>query len=92
MILDSFIRESTSNAKELKKAWLLNDTKEMHHYAHKMLPLFRSLQKKGIVEKLTILEREDNFKKMISRKEFHNLMKEIKATLNEAKSLLSKYE
>ena len=92
MILDSFIRESTSNAKELKKAWLLNDTKEMHHYAHKMLPLFRSLQKKGIVEKLTVLEREDNFKKMISRKEFHNLMKEIKATLNEAKDLLSKYE
>lgn len=92
MILDSFIRESTSNAKELKKAWLLNDTKEMHHYAHKMLPLFRSLQKKGIVEKLTVLEREDNFKKMISRKEFHTLMKEIKATLNEAKDLLSKYE
>ncbi len=92
MILDSFIRESTSNAKELKKAWILNDTKEMHHYAHKMLPLFRSLQKKGIVEKLTVLEREDNFKKMISRKEFHNLMKEIKATLNEAKDLLSKYE
>ncbi|MBO7427419.1 MAG: response regulator [Paludibacteraceae bacterium] len=92
MILDSFIRESTSNAKELKKAWLLNDTKEMHHYAHKMLPLFRSLQKKGIVEKLTVLEREDNFKKMISRKEFHTLMKDIKATLNEAKELMESYK
>ena len=92
MILDSFIRESTSNAKELKKAWLLNDTKEMHHYAHKMLPLFRSLQKKGIVEKLTILEREDNFKKMISRKDFHTLIKEIKATLNEANELMESYK
>ena len=92
MILDSFIRESTSNAKELKKAWLLNDTKEMHHYAHKMLPLFRSLQKKGIVEKLTVLEREDNFKKMISRKDFHTLIKEIKATLNEANELMGSYK
>jgi|GEM_PF-1873434 Signal transduction histidine kinase len=92
MILDSFIRESTSNAKELKKAWLLNDTNKMHHYAHKMLPLFRSLQKKGIVEKLTVLEKEDNFKKMISRKEFQTLTKEVKMTLNEAKDLLSKYE
>ena len=92
MILDSFIRESTSNAKELKKAWLLNDTKEMHHYAHKMLPLFRSLQKKGIVEKLTVLEKEDNFKKMISRKDFHTLIKEIKATLNEANELMESYK
>lgn len=92
MILDSFIRESTSNVKELKKAWLLNDTKEMHHYAHKMLPLFRSLQKKGIVEKLTVLEREDNFKKMISRKEFLTLTKEVKMTLNEARELMESYK
>lgn len=92
MILDSFIRESTSNAKELKKAWLLNDTTKIHHYAHKMLPLFRSLQKKGIVETLTVLEREDNFKKMISRKEFHTLIKEIKKTLNEAKELMESYK
>ena len=92
MILDSFIRESTSNAKELKKAWLLNDTTKIHHYAHKMLPLFRSLQKKGIVETLTVLEREDNFKKMISRKEFHTLIKEIKMTLNEAKELMESYK
>ena len=92
MILDSFIRESTSNAKELKKAWLLNDTTKIHHYAHKMLPLFRSLQKKGIVETLTVLEREDNFKKMISRKEFHTLIKEIKMTLNEAKELMGSYK
>ena len=92
MILDSFIKESTSNVKELKKAWLLNDTKEMHHYAHKMLPLFRSLQKKGIVEKLTVLEREDNFKKMISRKEFLTLTKEVKMTLNEARELMESYK
>lgn len=92
MILDSFIRESTSNVKELKKAWLLNDTTKIHHYAHKMLPLFRSLQKKGIVEKLTVLEKEDNFKKMISRKEFHTLIKEIKKTLNEAKELMGSYK
>ncbi|MBR3519136.1 MAG: response regulator [Paludibacteraceae bacterium] len=92
MILDSFIRESTSNVKELKKAWLLNDTKEMHHYAHKMLPLFRSLQKKGIVEKLAVLEKEDNFKKMISRKEFQTLTKEVKMTLNEAKDLMESYK
>ncbi len=92
MILDSFIRESTSNVKELKKAWLLNDTKEIHHYAHKMLPLFRSLQKKGIVEKLTVLEREDNFKKMISRKEFLTLTKEVKMTLNEARELMESYK
>ena len=92
MILDSFIRESTSNVKELKKAWLLNDTKEMHHYAHKMLPLFRSLQKKGIVEKLAVLEKEDNFKKMISRKEFQTLIKDLKMTLNEAKELMESYK
>lgn len=92
MILDSFVRESTSNIKALKKAWLLNDTKEIHHYAHKMLPLFRSLQKKGIVEKLTVLEREDNFKKMISRKEFLTLIKEVKMTLNEAKELMESYK
>ena len=92
MILDSFIRESTSNVKELKKAWLLNDTTKIHHYAHKMLPLFRSLQKKGIVEKLTVLEREDNFKKMISRKEFQALIKDLKMTLNEAKELMESYK
>ena len=57
-----------------------------------MLPLFRSLQKKGIVETLTVLEREDNFKKMISRKEFHTLIKEIKMTLNEAKELMGSYK
>lgn len=91
MILKSFVQESLSNLNELKKAWDDKNSKDIHHYAHKMLPLFRTIQKKEIVETLTVLERNDNYEKEISKKKFHKLIDSIQNTLDKAEVLLEKY-
>lgn len=91
MILDSFISESSSNMEKLQKSWKEGNDKDIQHFSHKMLPLFRTIQVKGIVEKLTILEREKDYKKKITEKEFRKLIQDIRKILNDAKEFRAKY-
>lgn len=91
MILDSFIQESNMNLENLSKAWKENKNEEVKHFAHKMLPLFRTLQKKEIIEKLTILERDEAFKEKVSNKDFNILRNAIAKTIGEAKKYRKSY-
>lgn len=92
MILDSFIQESTMNVDHLFKAWKTNKTEDIKHYAHKMLPLFRTLQQKEIIEKLTILERDEQYKEKVSNKEFNTLRNAIAQIISEAKRIRKSYD
>ncbi len=91
MILDSFIQESNMNLENLTKAWKADKSENIKHFAHKMLPLFRTLQKKEIIEKLTILERDEEYKKKVSNKEFNTLKNAIAKTISEAKKYRKSY-
>lgn len=92
MILDSFIQESNMNLENLSKAWKSDKGEDIKHFAHKMLPLFRTLQKKEIVEKLTILERDEQYKEMVSNKEFNTLKNAITKTISEARKYRKSYD
>lgn len=91
LILDSFINESMSNVENLQRSWKEENDKDIHHFSHKMLPLFRTIQVKGIVEKLTILERDNSYKEKIKEEDFQNLIKDILQTLNKAKEIRKDY-
>lgn len=92
MILDSFIQESNMNLENLSKAWKSDKGEDIKHFAHKMLPLFRTLQKKEIVEKLTILERDEQYKEKVSNKEFNTLKNAIAKTISEARKYRKSYD
>lgn len=91
MILDSFIQECSANAEQLAKAWKGKKSEDIKHFAHKMLPLFRTLQKKEIIEKLTILERDEQYREKVSNKDFYTLRNAISKTISEAKRYRKSY-
>lgn len=92
LILDSFIQESNMNLENLSKAWKSDKSEDVKHFAHKMLPLFRTLQKKEIVEKLTILERDEAYKEKVSNKEFNTLKNAVEKTISEARKHRKTYD
>lgn len=92
LILNSFIQESNMNLENLSKAWKSDKSEDVKHFAHKMLPLFRTLQKKEIVEKLTILERDEAYKEKVSNKEFNTLKNAVEKTISEARKHRKTYD
>ena len=79
-ILKAFINSNKINIKEIDFALKENDVERAAHIAHRMLPMFKQLKAKEIIDKLEQLE----------RKEFLQLPKEnIACLLEEIEVLLS---
>lgn len=55
-ILDTFFTSAKTDIEQLQNALKNNDIEQIKQTAHKMLPMFRQLQIKQIVEKLVLLE------------------------------------
>lgn len=58
-IIQSFIRETTEHINKLEKHQAAEQWEEISKLAHKMLPLFRQLEIKNIIENLECLEHPD---------------------------------
>ncbi len=58
-IIQSFIRETTEHINKLEKHQATEQWEEISKLAHKMLPLFRQLEIKNIIENLECLEHPD---------------------------------
>ncbi|MFN4761821.1 ATP-binding protein [Gillisia sp. Q332] len=77
-ILNAFINSTVINLEEIKKAVEYKDPEKAGNIAHRMLPMFKQLKTKGIIEKLQLLE-----DKQFEKCNFPGLLNEIKSLLQE---------
>ena len=78
-ILKVFIDASRANIKEIEIAKKKKNTSKIAQIAHRMLPMYKQLKAKDIVEQLEALEKEDN--KSFNQKNINELILEIEAFL-----------
>jgi len=78
-ILKVFIDASRANIKEIEIAKKKKNTLKIAQIAHRMLPMYKQLKAKDIVEQLEALEKEDN--KSFNQKNINELILEIEAFL-----------
>ncbi|MFO8147612.1 MAG: ATP-binding protein [Bacteroidota bacterium] len=77
-ILHAFINSTVINLKEIKKAVENKDPEKAGNIAHRMLPMFKQLKTKGIIEKLQLLEDQE-----IEKCNIPELLNEIRSLLKE---------
>ncbi len=77
-ILNAFINSTVINLEEIKKAVDNKDPEKAGNIAHRMLPMFKQLKTKGIIEKLQLLE-----DKRMDKCDVSGLVNEIKNLLQE---------
>ena len=78
-ILKVFIDASRANIKEIEIAKKKKNTLKIAQIAHRMLPMYKQLKAKDIVEQLEALEKEDN--KSFNQKNINELILEIETFL-----------
>jgi len=78
-ILKVFIDASRANIKEIEIAKKKKNTSKIAQIAHRMLPMYKQLKAKDIVEQLEALEKEDN--KSFNQKNINELILEIETFL-----------
>ncbi len=86
-ILQSFVDESKKNVENLLSLKKKKDVEGINRLAHKMLPLFRMMNEKEIVEWLVALEKTQSLK-FIQEISFDKRIRQIKQIIQEGKKML----
>jgi len=87
-ILQSFVDESKKNIENLISLKKKKDIEGIHRLAHKMLPLFRMMNEKEIVEWLIALEKTQSLK-LVKENSFEKKIRQIEDIIKEGEKTIA---